>query len=89
MALRGGSGVGAAGPGTAGNDSPCRGCAQWSLTQQGKRDWVQFFGGAELHNYTGYVRALVQEKFLAATGWFVSFVARLLRARQVAYSRSV
>ena len=46
-------------------------------------------GGVELHNCTGYVSALVREKFLAATGWFVSYVARLLRARQVAYSRSV
>ena len=41
--------------------------------------------GAETHNCTCFVRALGREKFLAATGWFVSFEVRLLWARKVAY----
>jgi hypothetical protein len=37
-------------------------------------------GGAELRYCRGCVRALLQEKFLAAASWFVSFVTRLSSA---------
>ena len=46
-------------------------------------------GGPELRNCRVCIRALLQDKFLAAAGWCVSFVTRLSRARQVACSRSV